>query len=140
MKVPFYILDAEGYLEATGTVEESAIDDGNYTVDLPQTLHKGSVPEGITERPKEDNTEELRIRGIKQKANYAILNVADQYKQVNLLARAIELVDKVMSNTITIDEQVELDSIKIIWMDIKAIREASNQAEVNGISAEDFNP
>lgn len=78
---------------------------------------------------------------IKQKAQAAILKIAPEWKQRNLIARSVELAETLATvGALTTDEQAELDAIKAVWNQVKAIRTASGQAEADGTRAADFNP
>lgn len=70
------------------------------------------------------------IAKIKQEAGNKINAVLPQYKQLNLLSRALELTLLVASGgTLSETEQNELTAIKAKWDQIKAIRLESNAKE-----------
>lgn len=76
-----------------------------------------------------------RVSEIKRKAESLILDIAPEYKQRNILARALELseiVDK------TPEQQEEVRQIYALWGRIKTICETSNQAEIDGIWADEI--
>jgi hypothetical protein len=74
-----------------------------------------------------------RKQRIKKKAGIAINALLPEWKQLNLLTRAIELAD-------TEENKQELDNIRSSWAAVKAIRTASDKAEINGTLSSDFNP
>lgn len=76
---------------------------------------------------------------IKAKARLVILSKVPDWKQSNLLARKAELQDVLLSgDTLTADQQVEWDYMLNEWNWIKAVREASNQAEADGTPIADI--
>jgi len=85
--------------------------------------------------------EARRIADIKQKAGAAIVALLPEWKQRNLIARGLELTDKIANGgTLTTAEQAESDALKVQWAAVTAIRTASNTAETSGTLAADFNP
>jgi len=113
-------LDVQGIDQATLDALMSSFD---YTIEEANTI------------------EELRVAKIKSKASSAILAIADEVKQRNMIARELELTNKIATGAaLTVTEQAESDVIKSIWSQIKTIRDASNQAEINGTLADNFNP
>jgi hypothetical protein len=79
-----------------------------------------------------------RIRLIKLKAGKAIISLLPEWKQRNLLARAMELTDPNL--VLTEVQQLELADIRASWAAVKAIRTASDNAEIAGTLASSFNP
>lgn len=74
-------------------------------------------------------------------ARTKILNILPVWKQNNISARAIELVEKKVDGTITSTEQTELTTIRATWTNvIVPIRTASNniEAEINGLTIENI--
>jgi len=102
---------------------------------VQEWLDKGNTPEP-EHTPAE--LEAQRISQIKQKAGVAINELLPEWKQRNLLARAIELIDP--AHTMTPVEQAELNKIRAAWASIKGIRASSNAAEASGAAASTFNP
>lgn len=82
--------------------------------------------------------DDSRKNGIKQKAGDAITAILPDWKQRNLLARAIELTDPTL--TLTTAQSTELQAIRDKWAEVRVIREASDAAEIAGTSVADFNP
>lgn len=90
--------------------------------------------------------EALRIAAIKQEAQARIIahlpgGSPDNFilKEINLMARFNELLDKKVDGVIAPDELVEMDSLRSLWKDkIKTIRSMSDIAETNGVSVGDF--
>ena len=69
-------------------------------------------------------------RQIKGLASNKILDIAPQWQQTNMMARAIELEHKVReSGPLSADEQLELDGFSAIWARVKAIRDYSDVLE-----------
>jgi hypothetical protein len=84
---------------------------------------------------------EQNVKDLKRKTEQAILTIAPEWKQRNLIARGLELTEILAtSGTLTTEQLAESDAIKAIWGQIKAIRAASDVAEANGTAAQDFNP
>lgn len=75
-------------------------------------------------------TEERRIAAIKAKANDVITAEFPDWKQRNLTARAMEIINAAKDRNYTVEEQEELDEIEAIWSWIKLVRAASDAAEI----------
>ena len=80
--------------------------------------------------------ESTRISGIKGKASIIILDLVDVIKQRNIIARTVELNDKV---SLTEAEETEHKQYEVIWSYIKSVRSYSNdlESDVNKPYAED---
>lgn len=70
-----------------------------------------------------------RLATIRQDAHARIVATVPEFKQLNMLARAAELLKKLASDTITQDESDELAGFETVWGSIAAIRTASNAVE-----------
>jgi hypothetical protein len=75
---------------------------------------------------------ERRIAAIKAKAGEIINSVAPDWKQRNMLARSIELVNLANDREYTVEEQAELDELNAFWSWVKLVRATSNAAETEG--------
>lgn len=75
---------------------------------------------------------ERRIAAIKAKAGEIITAVMPDWKQRNMLARSIELVNIANEREYTPAEQTELDELNAFWTWVKLVRAASNAAEAEG--------
>ena len=72
---------------------------------------------------------------IKSLASIKILAIAPQWKQTNMMARAIELEHKARtSGLLSADEQLELDGFGAIWARVKAIRDYSDGLEASVVN------
>ncbi len=95
----------------------------------------------ITPYQTPEEAEAARIERIKAKAMAAILAIAPEWKQRNLIARGLELTEILAAGgSLTSAQQAESDAIKAVWAQISAIRAASDQAEADGTPADQFNP
>lgn len=83
-------------------------------------------------------TEDIRIEKIKRIAEMAILNIAPEWKQRNMLARSVELADKKGSGPLTPDEIAEENAMRAVWAQIKEIRRKSDLAEAQGTQPNDI--
>jgi len=129
----FYLLD-----EITGNVIVSGVAQKD---NLPFGAIKGVAPKRPMISLSFDEIEAIRILDIKQKANLAILTIAPEWKQRNLIAQGLVFTEIVANGgTLTAEELATNDAIKSIWAQISAIRTASNQAELDGTLAINFNP
>lgn len=79
--------------------------------------------------------EERRIAAIKRKAGEVINNVMPDWKQRNLMARSIELLNISASREYTPEEQAEVDFIQYFWAWVKVVRATSDAAENEGKQA-----
>ncbi len=84
--------------------------------------------------------EELsRPKRVKDEARRRILAIYPVWKQANLTARAVELVELKHDNTTwTVDEQTEADVIQAIWDWVKSVRTASDDLEAQNPVPVDF--
>lgn len=69
-----------------------------------------------------------KIKAIKQQARLRISDIAQPWKQRNLLARGLELQHQ-GPDTWSAEEIAESDTIKAIWTNIKAVRSQSDNLE-----------
>lgn len=74
---------------------------------------------------------------IKDEARRRIIAIADEDRQRNMTARALELLRQ-GPGTWTPEEQAEVDAIDTVWQAIKAIRAASNTIEAMDPIPADF--
>ena len=80
-----------------------------------------------------------RPRRVKAEARKRILAIYPEWKQQNLTARAVELVELKHDNTTwTSAEQTEADAIKVIWEWVKSVRTASDDLEAQNPVPADF--
>lgn len=96
---------------------------GNMDYDIYLAwIAKGNTPE-----PEFTDAEikAQKIAKINQDASDQIIAIAPIWRQNNMLARALELSQK---GTLSEADTAELDGIKAVWDEIKAIRAASNAA------------
>lgn len=85
-----------------------------------------------------EQIEAERVASIKQTAGLKIVAMLPEWKQRNLLARSVELQNKVLGGTaLTVEEQGELDAIQALWDKVKTIRLISDNAEVQGTQPQD---
>lgn len=96
-------------------------------------LDDGNTPDPALDAAELDA---IRISDIKAEANRRIIEILPEYKQRNLLARMVELLDK---ETLTAEEQTEKDAAKAVWATIQGIRTTSNTAETDGTALADIN-
>ena len=95
-------------------------------------LDAGNTPEPFMDAAE---LEAKRVTAIKMEAGRRIIEIMPEWKQRNLLARMVELLNK---ETMTAEEQTEADAAQAAWDSIKAIRETSDTAETNGTALEDI--
>lgn len=82
--------------------------------------------------PSNEQIKTVKISQIKQEAAREINDLIPTYKQLNAVARALELVLLMLENgSISTEEQAELTSIRNIWTQIKKIRVDSNTKEAS---------
>jgi len=135
----FYFTDNDGFLISLGSTTDTNLDKHSRE---GLTITEGVVPDSVVRRPSSVIEVELsRVEEIKQKAHKKILTIAPEWKQRNLIATGLFLTEIIATGgALTSEQQTELDAIKVIWIQIAAIRQASSQAELDGILAKDFNP
>lgn len=81
-----------------------------------------------------------RIATIKAEASRRITEKYPEWKQRNMLARSLELTNKVaMTGTLDQDEQDEVAAMKVVWSWISDVRNVSNIAEAAGAQPQDIN-
>lgn len=69
---------------------------------------------------------------IKSEAQRRINLIAPDWKQRNMIARSVELTEKIASGgTLTTAEQSERTTIENVWSQVKTIRTRSDQLEVS---------
>jgi len=66
---------------------------------------------------------------IKKLAEQTILAIAPEFKQRNMIARAIELENLQRTGVSTPEEDAEVEALRAIWARIKAIQVKSNELE-----------
>lgn len=69
-----------------------------------------------------------RLEGVKAEAGRRILAIAPEWKQRNLIARTVEIME-VGKTARDAKHKAELAAARKVWTDINAIREASNRIE-----------
>lgn len=79
--------------------------------------------------PTPDELEATRIAAIKSAAGSIIFGRYPQWKQSNLTARMLELVNKKLSTPLTPSEMVEEVAITAAWAWVKSARAQSDVAE-----------
>ena len=111
----------------------------NDSIDISRKLKK-AIADGATVDPEFsiDELEAQRVEAIKAEAQRRIYVIAPDWKQANATARGLELSDKKHSGTLTLGEQAEEAAIRTMWDSIKAIRAASNDAELAGTALADI--
>lgn len=83
--------------------------------------------------------EQERTDFIKKEASKRIKAIYPEWKQRNMTAAGLVLTEKLASGgTLTAEEQVQSDALKAAWAQIDAIRQTSNQAELDGTALEDI--
>lgn len=83
-------------------------------------------------------SENARVARIKTAARDAIVARYPEWKQANMTARALELVNQRVVSGLSAAEQTELDALIAVWTWIKSVREASDEAEATaGMLASD---
>lgn len=84
---------------------------------------------------------EKSIEGINAIAYSKIINIAPEYKQRNMIARATELLEKSIQEPLNNEEQAERLYIKDIWERVKVLRShaAYLKAEVEAGNNPDIN-
>lgn len=70
-----------------------------------------------------------QIADIKKQAMIAILAIAPEWKQRNMMARSLELERKDRKQGLTAEEQAEIDAMESVWAQVKAIRTQSDADE-----------
>lgn len=82
----------------------------------------------------------VRTTALRAEARARIVAFAPEHMQLNMLARATELTNKVASGgTLTQEESAEVDAFKAVWSDhINPIRAAANVAEAAVADALDY--
>lgn len=82
----------------------------------------------------DDKARKLRIKG---KAREIILAKFPEWKQANMTAHAVQLTRKLLAGSITAAELAILDQYENeAWAWVKAVRDASDAAERDGLEAE----
>lgn len=77
-------------------------------------------------------TKASRIAETKAEAQWRIVPLAPTWRQVNMLARAVELNrNRVVNGALTADERAEETSLLDVWAKVKAIRAASDDLEAS---------
>lgn len=121
------------------TTNGSIIPNSNANADWAEYqlwLLAGNIPDPeftVTE------VEVQRVTEIKEKANELIINAMPEWKQRNNIARIVELVSKAVDlSTLSTGEQTEITTALTEWASIKAVRTASDTAEVNGDAPADI--
>ena len=111
----------------------------NDAIDVCRKLKK-AIAAGVPVDPEFsiDELEAQRVEAIKAEAQRRIYAIAPAWKQANATARGLELSDKKHSGTLTLGEQAEEAAIRTMWDSIKAIRAASNDAELAGTALADI--
>lgn len=89
-------------------------------------------------QPTAAELEAARIASIKAAAYRVITGRYAEWKQRNMSARALELVNKSIGGPLTTAEADELAALLSVWDWVKAVRQASDDAEVSGITAEEI--
>ena len=150
----FYVYDdATGEIVLTGICDESHLPGkagvGQTVVQTEANLpmhgyrHDLTLGEAVPVDEPEPSvsipplTEEQRVEQIKRLANQAILQVAPEWKQRNMLARSVELADKKAGGPLTPDEIAEENAMQAVWSQIKEIRRTSDLAEAAGTAPTD---
>lgn len=77
-----------------------------------------------------------RVAEIKNAAHVVILTRHPQWKQANMTARVVELIDKKISGPLTPEESAEFSAIQGAWKWVKSVRQTSDAAEASGQSAD----
>lgn len=86
------------------------------------------------------DNETKRVAAIKEEAGRRIIAKYPEWKQRNMLARSLELTNKVaMTGTLTGDEQAEVAAMQVVWSWIKDVRDVSSLAESSGTQPQDIN-
>lgn len=75
-----------------------------------------------------------RIQAIKLAARIHILAVFPEWKQANMIARAVDLVDR--GDARSASEDTELSALRAAWAWVETVRTESNIAEVAGTPAD----
>jgi hypothetical protein len=78
-----------------------------------------------------------RIMSIKREANRRIIAIVPEWKQSNMLARAITLLRKGEAN-LTTAEALEVSKMDAVWTEIQRIRSVSDTLEAADPPPEDF--
>lgn len=110
-----WLLDGEIALDLESIPNNPVWDEANQTI-VNGDEHPVSV-------------ERERIEAIKNEAHKIILEQLPIWRQNNLLARTSELLRK---QSLTPEEETELDEMQQTWDWVKAIRTKSDEAETNG--------
>ena len=79
-----------------------------------------------------------RIMGIRSRARAIIVARYPEWKQANMTARALELIEKMILGTMNDAERSELAQLKSVWTWIKEVRATSDSAELGGVAVEDI--
>lgn len=80
----------------------------------------------------------IPVKAVKLEASRRISLIAEDWKQRNIMARSIELLNKIrLGGTLTTEEEAEEAAALAIWAQIKAVRAASDAIEaMNPIPAD----
>ena len=105
-----------------------------------KTLTAKEVTDRAADEALSASKEELsRPVRVKQEARKRILAKYPEWKQQNLTARAVELVELKHDNTTwTGPEETEADVIKAVWNWVKSVRTASDALEAQNPVPTDF--
>lgn len=104
--------------------------------DLPEDLNglvylSGSIKNGIL--VKEYKTfEEIKkeeVNKIDKQTREKIINIANEDKQRTYLARYNYLIEQKINNSITVEEQEEMNKLKEIWLNINNLIKEGNLLE-----------
>lgn len=98
-----------------------------------EVIEDNRVVTRITFEPVSD---EIRAAAVKFEAGRRILEKYPQWRQVNMLARSVELTRKGVA--LTAEEQAEAASLEAAWAWIKSVRTASDAIEALSPIPADF--
>jgi len=140
-------LTVERFVELVDPViaEHKTLSDGGLYV---RPVEEGEIPDHRQDIERIDKTvevlpekvvisyavrlidEDARVKLVKEEARKRILALYPEWKQANMTARAVELLDIFRLNgEWTLEETAEYEAIKAAWAQIKAIRAASDAVE-----------
>ena len=91
------------------------------------------IAEQVTDRPLADVQAEL-IEQVKVDCGQRIVAVYQEYKQRNMIAKAVELSEKKADGSITVDETALFTNLKSAWSWVESVRLTSNaiEAQISG--------
>lgn len=123
----------EVYIEITKAQQDRYFQD-------PSTcrIRNGEFIDNFVDPMAASMRENARVADIKRAAAAKITETVPEWKQRNMLARSIELLEKGVFDGLTPPEKAELAENRAVWDRINDIRDKSNAAERDGTQPGDI--